>query len=249
MNTEKGFTKAGGSKKLIKVLVALIVVAALVLTVMIILSGRRNETPDPQETTASTQAPTEGATSGLPTEPSIPVETQPGETEPGATQPQTTQPGATQPQATQPADTKPGAETTDPVIYAESVTVDKGADTVTVNICVRNNPGIMGAVLKISVDDKVFAFAQSKNTQYPGLTLTASGSGTPASPYPGVLDALALSDADKQDGTLFTVTFKVKDTAAAGQFDVKLSYDKGAIFDEDYNDPKVVLENGTITIK
>jgi len=28
-----------------------------------------------------------------------------------------------------------------------------------------------------------------------------------------------------------------------------LSYEKGAIFDEDYKDPKVVLENGTITIK
>ena len=139
--------------------------------------------------------------------------------------------------------------TTKTVIYGETVTVKKGTNEVKMNIRILNNPGIMGAVLKVSVDDKVFTFAEAKKAEYPGLTLTSSGSKIKSSPYTFMLDALELSSDDKKDGTLFTITFKVKDTAAKGKYDVALSYDKGAIFDEDYKDPNVVLENGTITIK
>jgi len=139
--------------------------------------------------------------------------------------------------------------TTKTVIYAEHVTIDKGTKKVTMKIRVINNPGILGAVLKVSVDDKVFSFKEVEKTKYPGFTLTSPGSKTTTSPYTFVLDALELSKEDKKDDTLFTITFKVKDTADAGKYNVKLSYDKGAVFGEDYKDPKVVLENGTITIK
>ena len=137
--------------------------------------------------------------------------------------------------------------TTKTVIYAEHVLVNKGAGEVTMNIRVINNPGIMGAVLKVSVDDKVLSFKEANKTEYPGLTLTSPGPKTTASPYTFMLDALELAKEDKKDGTLFTITFNVKDTAT-GKYDIKLSYDNGAIFDEDYKDPKVCLENGSITI-
>ena len=139
--------------------------------------------------------------------------------------------------------------TTKTVIYAEHVSVKKGTGEVTMNVRVINNPGIMGAVLKVSVDDKVLGFKEATKTEYPGLTLTSPGPKTTASPYTFMLDALELAEEDKKDGTLFTITFKVKDTTATGKYDIKLSYDNGAIFDEDYKDPKVCLENGSITIK
>ena len=139
--------------------------------------------------------------------------------------------------------------TTKTVIYAEHVSVNKGTGEVTMNIRVINNPGIMGAVLKVSVDDKVLSFKEATKTEYPGLTLTSPGPKTTASPYTFMLDALELAKEDKKDGALFTITFKIKDTAATGKYDIKLSYDNGAIFDEDYKDPKVCLENGSITIK
>lgn len=135
------------------------------------------------------------------------------------------------------------------VIYAESVSVNKGAGEVTVNIRIINNPGIMGAILKVSVDDRMFSFKSAGKTGYPGLTLTVPGSGVTGSPYSFMLDALELSNEDKQDGTLFSVTFKIKNADATGAFAVKLSYDAGAIFDEKYKDAKVVLENGTIRVK
>lgn len=135
------------------------------------------------------------------------------------------------------------------VIYAERISVNSGTNEVSINVCVLNNPGIMGAVIKVSVDDKVFSFSKAEKTEFSALTLTSPGPNVTASPYNFVLDALELSDDDKKDGTLFTITFKVNDSNAVGKYDVKLSYDDGAIFDERYKDPKVVLENGSITIK
>ena len=139
--------------------------------------------------------------------------------------------------------------TTKIIISAESVTVNKGTGEVSVNIRVQNNPGIMGAVLKVSVDDQVFSFEAGNKTGYPGLTLTSPGSGTTSSPYTFMLDSLELSADDKKDGTLFTITFKIKDTAATGKYEVKLSCNKGGIFDENYNDIDVTFVNGTITIQ
>ena len=139
--------------------------------------------------------------------------------------------------------------TSEIVISAESVTVNKGAGEVTVNIRVYNNPGIMGAVLKVSVNDQVFSFKSADKTDYPGLTLTTPGPSATASPYTFMLDALELSDADRKDGTLFSITFKIDNTNATGTYDVKLSYNNKGIFDENYNYPDVALENGTITIK
>ena len=141
------------------------------------------------------------------------------------------------------------ADTTQPVIYAQSQLVAKGTNEVTMNICVRNNPGIMGAVLKVSVDDNVFGFKEVQKTGFPGLSLTPSGSGNTSSPYTFMLDAMELTEADRGDGTLFTITFTIKDTNAAGAFDVNLSYEDGAIFDEYYSTPAVVMEKGTITIE
>ena len=57
--------------------------------------------------------------------------------------------------------------TTKTVICAEHVSVNKGTGEVTINIRVINNPDIMGAVLKVSVDDKVFSFKEAAKTEYP----------------------------------------------------------------------------------
>lgn len=50
------------------------------------------------------------------------------------------------------------AKSGETVISVESVTIPKGSDEVTLNIQVFNNPGIMGAIMKVSVDDQVFGF-------------------------------------------------------------------------------------------
>ena len=139
--------------------------------------------------------------------------------------------------------------TTKTVIYAEHVSVNKGTDEVSVNVRVINNPGIMGAVLKVSVNNQALAFKGADKTDYPGLTLTGPGPQTTESPYIVMLDAMELTNDDKKDGTLFTVTFTVKDPDESGKYDINLSYDTGAIFDENYKEPKVYSENGSITVE
>ena len=135
------------------------------------------------------------------------------------------------------------------IISAESVTVNKGTGEVTMNIRVVNNPGIMGAVLKVSVNDDVFGVSGANKVGFPGLTLTAPGSAATSSPYTFMLDSMDLSADDKKDGTLFTITFKIKDTSVTGKYDVKLSCNQGGIFDENYNNLNVTFVNGSITIK
>ena len=88
------------------------------------------------------------------------------------------------------------------IISAESVTVNKGTGEVTMNIRVVNNPGIMGAVLKVSVNDDVFAFTSASKNGYPGLTLTAPGSAATSSPYTFMLDSMELSADDKNSKTI-----------------------------------------------
>lgn len=139
--------------------------------------------------------------------------------------------------------------TTKTVIYAERVSVDKGTKQAKVDIRVINNPGILGAVLKVFVDNKALVFDSASKTEFPGLTLTSPGSAAASSPYTFMLDALELTSNDKKDGTLFTVTFNVNDSAAKGKYNVTLAFDKGAIFDENLKDAGVVLENGSVTIK
>ena len=46
--------------------------------------------------------------------------------------------------------------------------------------------------------------------------------------YKILVDALELTDADRDDGALFAVTFAIKDTKAAGSYAVSLNYDAEA---------------------
>ena len=235
------------SKSLIAIIIALVVVLALAVTVLLVLNGRQ-ETPNPQVTTYTvtfkdhdgtvlkTETVEEGKAATAPADPKRENFTFAGWDKSFK-------------KITSDLVVTATYTTTKTVIYAEHISVNKGTGEVTMNIRVINNPGIMGAVLKVSVDDKVLSFKEATKTEYPGLTLTSPGPKTTASPYTFMLDSLELAKEDKKDGTLFTITFKVKDTAATGKYDIKLSYDNGAIFDEDYKDPKVCLENGSITIK
>jgi hypothetical protein len=134
-------------------------------------------------------------------------------------------------------------------IRVESVEVDKGTGEVEVDVLVFNNPGIMTATLTVAVNDDVIGFKRAVKTEYPSLYLTAPGSRQTESPYNFLLDGMELTDEDKVDGTLFTITFTIKDPDAVGVFDINMSYVEGDITDENYEYLDVTIENGKITIK
>ena len=138
---------------------------------------------------------------------------------------------------------------TELTIRVESVEVDKGTGEVEVDVLVFNNPGIMTATLSVEVNDDVIGFKRATKDGYPSLYLTAPGSRQTESPYNFLLDGMELTDEDKVDGTLFTITFTIKDPDAVGVFDINMSYVEGDITDENYEYLDVVIENGKITIK
>ena len=263
MNMEKKST-------IIKVLITVLVVATLVATMTFALTGCSKNKPTQTDPTTQTEPSGTESTDPKPTDPQVTTYTVTFQDHDGTVlKTETVEEGKA---ATAPAN--PSREhftfagwdksfnnvtsdlvvtatytTSKIVISAESVTVNKGTGEVTVNIRVYNNPGIMGAVLKVSVNDQIFSFKSASKAGFPGLTLTSPGPSTTSSPYTFMLDALELSGEDRKDGTLFSITFKIDNPNATGTYDVKLSYNNNGIFDENYNYPNVVLENGTITIK
>ena len=140
-------------------------------------------------------------------------------------------------------------EITGLTIRAKSVTVDKGTGEVQVDVEILNNPGVMTATIVVEVNDEVIGFKRAEKTGYPGLYMTAPGSRQTESPYNFLFDGMELTDDDRVDGTLFTITFTIKDPDAIGTFDIELSYVDGDITDENYEPLDVNMINGSITIK
>lgn len=117
--------------------------------------------------------------------------------------------------------------------------------TVTVDIKVANNPGILGATLSVSWGD--------------GLTLTGHSSGEAFSElrYQGPSRLISgcnfiwYGDSVRNivDGTILTLTFDVTEAAAdADIFDIKVTYDSVDVLDQSYNPVELTVHNGSVRI-
>ena len=130
-------------------------------------------------------------------------------------------------------------------IYGATVTASAGQKNVQVPISISDNPGIIGMVLRISYDESVMTLKSGKN----GDALGSLAMTTPGNLESGCRFGWDGTDAVAGDGEILILTFDIKDTAAAGIYDIQISYDKGDIFDGDYNDITFELQKGSITIQ
>lgn len=130
------------------------------------------------------------------------------------------------------------------VLTVDDVYATPGS-TVTVDIELENNPGILGATLSVSWDD--------------GLTLTGHESGEVFSElsYQGPSRLVSgcnfiwYGDAVSNiiDGTILTLTFNVTETAADAEiFDIEVTYDSADILDQSYNPVELTVNNGSVRI-
>lgn len=131
------------------------------------------------------------------------------------------------------------------MIYGETVTVSAGQASVQIPISINDNPGIIGMVLKISYDESVMTLKSGKN----GDALSGLAMTTPGNLGSGCRFGWDGTDAVDGDGEVLILTFDIKDTAATGTYDIQISYDKGDIFDGDYNDLTFELQKGSIIIQ
>lgn len=142
------------------------------------------------------------------------------------------------------------AESNAPTISVESVEAFPGS-TVTVNVDIKNNPGILGAKLTLSYGEELTltAAASPKNNAFGALTFTEPGK--LASPCSFVWDGTKLNEEDIKDGTILTLTFQVSDGVQEGQtIPVELSYTEGDIIGRDVQPVtiKIKMENGGVKV-
>ena len=117
--------------------------------------------------------------------------------------------------------------------------------TATVAISINNNPGILGASFEVSYDEKLTLLSVESGEALSTLAYTAPG--TLTNPCSFGWDGIDV--ADKTNGVVLTLTFKVPDNAQIGDsYEINVSYDNGSIFDEKMQALNFDIVSGSIEI-
>ena len=134
---------------------------------------------------------------------------------------------------------------TNPTLYVSNAKASAG-DTVDVKVSIANNPGIAGAILKLSYDSGLTLTNATVGDAFGTLTYTKPGRF--ANPCNFSWDSESGMATD--DGLVLTLTFKVSDSASAGdKLGVNFSYGSGAVYDDNLDDVSLDVVNGYVTVK
>lgn len=135
---------------------------------------------------------------------------------------------------------------TDLTITVGNQTVSPG-DTVKIIVSLKNNPGIVGMTLKLTYDQSLMTLtAIDKGSALSEMTFTKPmdlSSGCKV-----LWDAEFVTPEEASNGEILTLTFRISDTAAAGNAMVSFT-SVGDIIDNDLMPVDVIFKNGVITIQ
>lgn len=136
--------------------------------------------------------------------------------------------------------------TVPPTFSVESTEAAPGG-TVSVNINVSGNPGILGATLKIAYDSELKLVEAKNGEAFGALAMTPPGK--LASPCSFVWYAQSLQQADIKDGTVLSLTSEVSGDAQPGQKpEISVSYTPGDVFGLDLIPLACVMNSGRVTV-
>jgi hypothetical protein len=119
-------------------------------------------------------------------------------------------------------------------------------DSVTVTVSMQNNPGIIGAALRVGYDADKLELTHVRDEQL----LADPSFGESCSDNPYYLswnDALAGGNTDTS-GPLAELTFRIKEGCAPGRTQITLSFGAGDVFDWNLQSVAFQAKNGTLTI-
>ena len=134
---------------------------------------------------------------------------------------------------------------TDPTIVVSNVEGEAG-DTVNVAVSLKNNPGIISARLKIGYDANALELIEATNGDFAAAGYSFSEQGV--NPYV-VNWCLATLKANDTSELLATLTFKIKDDAAAGTYPLTLVIaDPDDFYNVDWDTVEFALADGSITV-
>ncbi len=118
--------------------------------------------------------------------------------------------------------------------------------SVTVNVKVTNNPGVAGAVFKISFNSDVLAPTEVKAGDI-GFDVAAYNT-----EVPGEVTLVLLEGEGKNvtsDGTAASVKFEVADDAELGTYDISITCETDNVADEDLQSVNLYTASGSVEIK
>ncbi len=130
---------------------------------------------------------------------------------------------------------------------ASAQTVRRG-DTVTVTVDLAQNPGLAGMTLTLGYDADVLTLC---DVQADGMFATGNltlGGNYAVQPYNILWDDATSHETHTETGTILTLTFTVKNTAAEGETTVTLTYDAEGTFDVDLQSIPVIITNAVMTV-
>lgn len=138
------------------------------------------------------------------------------------------------------------AVTAVPSIFLDSELTASAGETVKVNIKIKNNPGIIGAILNFKFDSKLSLIEAADGEAFNSLEMTKPGKFISDCNF--VWDGL--DEAAVSDGNILTLSFKVSEKALNGEvLKIECSYLQGDIVNSDFKSVDLKIINGCITIK
>lgn len=129
-----------------------------------------------------------------------------------------------------------------PQIVVDSKTTHAG-DTITVNVSVKNNPGIIAMLLHIEYDSSVLELQKATGKDFEDVSFG------PLDHQPfTVFWEDSIHPNTTTNGSVVELVFKVKDDAAFGQTAITVTYDEENIFNSDFENVFFEVLSGTVDI-
>lgn len=135
------------------------------------------------------------------------------------------------------------SENDDPMFEVVSASIANLSSTVSVDIVVKNNPGIAGATLNVEYAEGLTLLSVSNGAAFSALTLTTPGQFS--SPCRFLWDSI--SGQSVTNGVILTLTFGVQD-GATGSLSVQISCNDGDIYNENLDTVYMQTKSGVVTI-
>lgn len=120
-------------------------------------------------------------------------------------------------------------------------------DTVEVKAKITDNPGIMGAVIKVEYDDGLELVDSKSGDAFATMSMTKPGKYVSSCKF--VWDAMDMSSDSIKDGDALVLSFKVSDTVDVGtELGIRLSYTDGDVIDSNLNPVNLTIKNGKVIV-
>ena len=135
-----------------------------------------------------------------------------------------------------------------PSIVVSNVSNSKRGQDVTVQVSVKNNPGILGMTLTISYDDSVMTLESAENgSALDALSWTKSKELKNGCNF--LWDGIEVENEEVQDGVILQLVFHIAEDAAEGKYPISFTASEGGTVDNNLNTIGLTMYSCYVTVQ